>query len=357
MFPEKKIQLNQKTAGICRRQPKLNQSNCIQYLSNNCSNSISSNEFIVYADESTSGKRLDIVVSSFLPSSSRSMVSSLIIKGNIRVQEQIKKPSYRVKHGDKITGTIPEPAPVLYLPEPIELKILFEDSDIIVINKQPGIVAHPAPGHYSGTLVNALLFHCPDLTGIGGEIRPGIVHRLDKDTSGVLVVAKNDNSHASLSLQFKDRRVKKKYLALVCGNMEKDTGSIMLSIGRHPSDRKKMSISTRKPKIAQTLWKVIERFEDVTLLEVDLKTGRTHQIRVHCAAIRHPVLGDQVYGNRSKISVKSSNKEELPILVSRHMLHAWKISFDHPATNKKMEFEAPLHDDMQEVISLLKRSA
>lgn len=358
MFPEKGIPLNQNVnknaAGSCRRHPKSNENNSIQPISTSCINSISSEEFIFYADESVSGKRLDIVVSSFIPSCSRSIAASLIIKGKITVRDHIKKPSYRVKYGDKISGAIPDPEPVLFLPEPIELNILYEDSDIIVINKQPGIVAHPAPGHYSGTLVNALLFHCPDLTGIGGEIRPGIVHRLDKDTSGVLVVAKNDISHANLCLQFKERRVKKKYLALVCGSMEQDSGSITLPIGRHPWDRKKMSVLTRKPKMAETLWGVIERFEAVTFIGINLKTGRTHQIRVHCAAIRHPVLGDHVYGNRLKLSVNSRKIQELSIQVKRQMLHAWKIRFSHPVTNKTMEFEAPLPDDMKELISLLK---
>ena len=342
------------TADSCRRYPKSNKNDCIQPISTNYINHISSKEFTFYADESISGKRLDIVVSSFIPSCSRSIAASLIIKGKITVLDHLKKPGYRVRCGDKITGTIPDPEPVLFLPEPIELNILHEDSDIIVINKQPGIVAHPAPGHYSGTLVNALLYHCPDLTGIGGEIRPGIVHRLDKDTSGVLVVAKNNISHTNLCLQFKERRVKKNYLALVCGRMEQDSGSITLPIGRHPSDRKKMSVLTRKPKIAETLWKVVERFEYLTLLEIDLKTGRTHQIRVHCAAIRHPVLGDQVYGNRSKLSVDSKIIQDFSIQIKRQMLHAWKIRFEHPGTNKTMEFEAPLPDDMNKLISLLK---
>ncbi|MFH2045792.1 MAG: RluA family pseudouridine synthase [Pseudomonadota bacterium] len=360
MFPKKEIHLIQNmiqdAAGSCRRHPKSNNNNSIQPISTTSINRISSDEFTFHADESVSGKRLDSVVSSFIPSCSRSIAASLITKGKITVEDRIKKPSYKVKCGDKITGAIPDPEPVLFLPEPIELNILYEDSDIIVINKQPGIVVHPAPGHYSGTLVNALLFHCPDLTGIGGEIRPGIVHRLDKDTSGALVVAKNDISHTNLSLQFKERKVKKKYLALVCGNMEPDSGSIKLPIGRHPSDRKKMSVLTRKPKMAETLWEVLERFKVATLIEIDLKTGRTHQIRVHCAAKRHPVIGDQVYGNKSNLSIISnSNKnQEFSMQVKRHMLHAWKIRFDHPVTNKIMEFEAPMPEDMKEFISSLK---
>lgn len=359
MFRVKGIPLIQNViknaVGSCRRHPKSDENSVIKSLSKPTITRISSKEITFYVDEAVSGKRLDIVVSSFVSSCSRSIAASLINKGKITVLDCVKKPSYRVKYGDKISVAIPDPEPVLFLPEPIKLNILYEDSDIIVINKQPGIVVHPAPGHYSGTLVNALLFHCPDLTGIGGEIRPGIVHRLDKDTSGTLIVAKNDISHGNLSLQFKERRIKKRYLALVCGNIEQDSGTITLPIGRHSSDRKKMSVLTRKPKIAETSWKIIERFEAVTLIGIDLKTGRTHQIRVHCAAIGHPVLGDQVYGNRPKLLFNLKRMQEFSIQVKRQMLHAWKIRFDHPVTNKTMEFEAPVPDDMKKLLSSLKR--
>ncbi|RPH52920.1 MAG: RluA family pseudouridine synthase [Desulfobacteraceae bacterium] len=313
--------------------------------------------FVICADESASGKRLDVVVSSLIPSCSRSIAASLILKGIISVQGNIKKPGYRVKYGDKISGSIPAPEPVRHLPEPLELDILHEDEDIIVINKPPGMVVHPAPGHYSGTLVNALLYHCPDLPGIGGEIRPGIVHRLDKDTSGALVVAKNDASLASLAYQFRERKIRKQYLALVHGSMEQDSGSIALPIGRHPSDRKKMSVLTRKPRMAETAWEVAERFDTATLIRIDLKTGRTHQIRVHCAAIRHPVVGDPVYGGRAKILVNSKIKGSATgglKLAKRQMLHAWRIRFNHPATKKTMEFEAPVPDDMAELIGKLR---
>ena len=314
-------------------------------------------DFVICADESASGQRLDVVVSSLIPSCSRSIAASLILKGKITVQDNVKKPGYRVKYGDKISGTIPDPEPVRYLPEPIKLNVLHEDADIIVINKPPGMVIHPAPGHYSGTLVNALLYHCPDLPGIGGEIRPGIVHRLDKDTSGVLVVAKNDASLTSLAYQFRERKIRKKYLAIVHGSMEQDSGSIALPIGRHPSDRKKMSVLTRKPRMAETAWEVAERFETATLIRIDLKTGRTHQIRVHCAAIRHPVVGDLVYGGRSNSSAKSNGKESASgglRLAKRQMLHAWRIKFNHPVTKKTMEFEAPIPNDMAELIDSLK---
>ncbi|MFO7665402.1 MAG: RluA family pseudouridine synthase [Desulfobacterales bacterium] len=312
--------------------------------------------FTICVDGSVSGKRLDIVVSSFLPSCSRSLAASLIRKGNILVQDNLKKPGYRVIPGDKISGTIPDPDPICFTPEPIEINILYQDSDIIVINKAPGIVVHPAPGHYSGTIVNALLFHCSDLAGIGGEMRPGIVHRLDKDTSGVLVVAKNDSAHAFLSSQFRERKIQKKYLALVYGSMEQDSGSIKLSIGRDTSDRKKMSVVTRKPRIAETHWKVENRLEGVSLISIDLKTGRTHQIRVHCSAIKHPVVGDKVYGH-GRINASNKNNKEINELfksVKRQMLHAWRIRFCHPSTNNIMEFEAPVPDDMAELIYSLK---
>jgi len=299
-----------------------------------------------------------VVVSSLIPSCSRSIAALLILKGKITVQDNVKKPGYRVKSGDKISGTIPDPEPVRYLPEPIALNILYEDEDIIVINKPSDIVVHPAPGHYSGTLVNALLYHCPGLPGIGGEIRPGIVHRLDKDTSGVLVVAKNDASLTSLAFQFRERKIRKNYLALVHGIMEQDSGSIALPIGRHPSERKKMSVLTRKPRMAETSWEVAERFNTATLIRIDLKTGRTHQIRVHCAAIRHPVVGDLVYGGRANLSAKSNGKKPVPyglISAKRHMLHAWRIKLIHPVSKIIMEFEAPVPDDMADLISELKR--
>jgi len=313
-------------------------------------------DFTIYVDKSGSGKRLDVFVSSFLPSCSRSLAVSLIRKGNILVQDTLKKPGYRVIPGDKISGTIPDPDPVSFNPEPIEIDILYQDSDIIVINKPPGIVVHPAPGHYSGTIVNALLHHCHDLAGIGGEMRPGIVHRLDKDTSGVLVAAKNDSAHAFLSAQFRERKIKKKYLALVYGSMAHDSGSIELPIGRDASDRKKMSVVTRKPRIAETYWEVAERLDIASLISIDLKTGRTHQIRVHCSAIKHPVVGDKVYGaSRIKADdAKNKGKYELLRSVKRQMLHAWRITLCHPSTKKIMEFEAPVPDDMAGLIDSLK---
>jgi 23S rRNA pseudouridine1911/1915/1917 synthase len=314
------------------------------------------NDFTLRVDKRISGMRLDVAVSSFLPSCSRSLAASLIRKGSILVGENLKKPGYRVMSGDVISGSIPHPEKACFNPEPIEIDIIYQDADIIVINKPPGIVVHPAPGHYSGTIVNALLFHCSDLAGIGGEIRPGIVHRLDKDTSGVLVAAKNDLSHSFLSSQFKERKIKKQYLALVHGNMEQDSGIIRLPIGRDNSDRKKMSVITRKPRTAETSWEVAERFDAASLIRIDLKTGRTHQIRVHCSAIRHPVVGDKVYGH-GRIKLSGENNKEIQELLKsaeRQMLHAWRIRLCHPCTKKEMEFEAPMPYDMAEIIESLR---
>ena len=310
--------------------------------------------FTILVEPPDSGKRLDQYIASCISECSRSVAANLIRDGIIRVQGMVRKPGYRVKAGDEICGCIPPPIPVLFKPEPIPIEILHEDNDIIVINKQPGLVVHPAPGHHNGTLVNALLYHCPKLNGIGGSLRPGIVHRLDKDTSGVLVVAKNDRTHHHLSRQFKSRRVKKQYLALVHGKMESDSGSVSLPIGRHPLDRKKMSTSSRKSRVAETMWQIRERFDLASLIEVNLKTGRTHQIRVHCAAIKHPVIGDNVYGPR-KTGKNAPYGKNLFESVPRQMLHAWRIVLTHPVTEEKVSFEAPIPLDMQAVITALRQ--
>jgi 23S rRNA pseudouridine1911/1915/1917 synthase len=229
-----------------------------------------------------------------------------------------------------------------------------------VINKNPGLVVHPAPGHYSGTLVNALLYHCPDLSGVGGEIRPGIVHRLDKNTSGTLVVAKTASAHEDLARQFKDRRVQKKYLALVFGEMTATAGTIELPIGRHPVDRKRMSTKSRKGRKAKTAWRVRKQFRGMTLLELDLKTGRTHQIRVHCAAVGHAIIGDPVYCPRKYLKKLPQHLANITDdvfnsikSVQRQMLHAWKLGFVHPHTGDWMVFESPLPADMREILHKL----
>jgi 23S rRNA pseudouridine1911/1915/1917 synthase len=317
--------------------------------------------FTIVVEESDAGRRLDTVVASRLADCSRSRAAALIADRNILVDRQVKKPGYRLKPGDKIQGQIPTPTPVEYTPEPIPLQILYQDRHLIVINKQPGIVVHPAPGHSRGTLVNALLFHCPDLGAIGGEIRPGIVHRLDKDTSGTMVAAKNAEAQEELARQFKDREVKKKYLALVYGDVQPEDGSIKLPIGRHPVDRKRMSTTTPKGRNAETRWKIRERLSGITLLELDLKTGRTHQIRVHCSAMGYPVVGDPVYRPRkffSNLKEKLSNHSPSTIAAlksaDRQLLHAWQLSLTHPYTGKNMTFESPMPADMAEMIDKLK---
>jgi 23S rRNA pseudouridine1911/1915/1917 synthase len=309
--------------------------------------------FKIHVEPADSGKRLDLYIAALIPDCSRSVATTLIRNGNIRVQGAVKKPGYRVKTGDEVHGHIPPPSPILSKPEPISIDILFEDDHIIVVNKQPGLVVHPSPGHYSGTLVNGLLYHCPLIEGIGTALRPGIVHRLDKDTSGVLVVAKNDKAHQHLAKLFKARQVQKKYLALVYGAMESDSGAISLPIGRHPVDRKKMSTKSRKTRVAETTWRIKERFETASLIELDLKTGRTHQIRVHCAAIHHPVIGDPVYGRRNARE-NVAHGQGLFGSIKRQMLHSRLLKFVHPATQETVCFEAPLPSDMQGVVEALR---
>jgi 23S rRNA pseudouridine1911/1915/1917 synthase len=310
--------------------------------------------FTSHVEPADSGKRLDLYIAALIPDCSRSVAATLIRNGEIKVQGMAKKPGYRVRAGDEVHGQIPPPSPIPFKPEPIPIDILFEDNHIIVVNKQPGLVVHPAPGHFSGTLVNGLLYHCPFLEGIGSALRPGIVHRLDKDTSGVLVVAKNNRAHQHLAKLFKSRRIQKKYLALVYGTMESDSGTISMPIGRHPVDRKKMSTKSKKARVAETTWQIKERFEPASLIELDLKTGRTHQIRVHCTAIHHPVVGDSVYGRRDAWK-DVTHGQDLFGSIKRQMLHAWRLEFSHPATQRSVCFEAPLAPDMQDVIDALRR--
>jgi 23S rRNA pseudouridine1911/1915/1917 synthase len=319
--------------------------------------------FTILVDESDQDRRLDAVVAAHLPACSRSLAANLIANHKILVDNQPKKPGYRVRSGQEIIGRIPAPEPVECQPEPIPLDILYQDRHIVVLNKPAGLVVHPALGHRSGTLVNALLYHCPDLGGIGGEIRPGIVHRLDKDTSGTMVVAKNAQALEILAQQFKTRTVRKKYLALVYGDLKNDEGTINLPIGRHPVHRKQMSTTTRKGRSAETSWRVREKFKAITLLELTLKTGRTHQIRVHCTALGHPIVGDQVYRSRKWLkdidrlfSGESSSMVAQLKAVPRQMLHAWRLRLTHPGTGEIMTFESPIPTDMETVIEKLRRT-
>jgi 23S rRNA pseudouridine1911/1915/1917 synthase len=295
------------------------------------------------------GQRLDQFLAHQLPPHSRAFLAGLIRSGQVSVNGVNAKPGARLHPSDTVCGTIPDPRPVALAPEAMHLSVLYEDADLVVINKPPGLVVHPAPGHADGTLVNALLHHCPDLRPIAGEIRPGIVHRLDKDTSGVLVVAKSATVLDHLARQFKDRSVKKMYLALVQGTPKTNVGEVTLPIGRHPVDRKKMSVHSRRPRSAATAWRVREVYRGCALLEVRLMTGRTHQIRVHCAAMGHPVLGDRVYGGPSHLAPGA-----LQVPVLRQMLHAWRLTIQHPVRQTLMDFEAPLPTDMANLIDTMR---
>jgi 23S rRNA pseudouridine1911/1915/1917 synthase len=316
--------------------------------------------FSIRVKPSDEAKRLDVLVASVLTDLTRTFIAGLITAAHICVDGRPRKPGYRVKSGEQISGVIPPPQPVEFKPEPIPLDVLFEDGHIIVVNKPPGLVVHPAPGHFSGTLVNGLLNHCPDLGGIGGELRPGIVHRLDKDTSGTLVIAKNDAAHTHLARQFKARQVQKEYLALVHGDVQSASGTVNLPIGRHPVHRKRMSAFSPRGRSAQTDWTVKERFRRATLLVLNLKTGRTHQIRVHCAALHHPIVGDAVYRPR-KLEIMPAAGHQPPDEISRllksagrQMLHAWRLRFIHPHTGKTMLFESAVPPDMQALIDALR---
>lgn len=317
-------------------------------------------EFSIRVGPSDAGKRLDTVIAYHIPECSRSYAAHLINDGKIQVQGLQKKPGYRVKISDHILAFIPPPKAISFKPEAMDIDIVYEDNDLIVINKRPGLVVHPAPGHETGTLVNGLLYHCPDLKGIGGEIRPGIVHRLDKDTSGIIVVAKNSTALNHLAHQFKTRRIKKTYLAIVQGKMASEAGRISLPIGRHPVDRKRMSAGENgrvKRREAETYWSVKEEFAFTSMLEVNPLTGRTHQIRVHCAAIHHPIVGDPIYGGKKawKSITSKHNQPHLSESVERQMLHAWKIGLAHPNSEKQITFEAPIPNDISDLIKALRK--
>ena len=270
------------------------------------------NLFQFFIEEADKAKRLDALIASRISNCSRSVATALISKGEIRVQGQIKKPGYRVKAGDRIDGRIPPPLSMTIKAEPIDLDIMYEDDHLIILNKQPGLVVHPAPGHYSGTLVNGLLYHYPDLKRFGSDFRPGIVHRLDKDTSGLLIIAKDHAAQQHLTRQFKSRKSKKEYLSMVHGDVTGESGTISLAVGRHPVDRKRMSTRSAKGRDAVTKWRVRERFSGETGLKMELKTGGTPQIGVHMAAISHPVIGDRVNRKRRGGKTRKRKKAAYP---------------------------------------------
>lgn len=308
--------------------------------------------FSFVISEKENGERIDLVVSLRIETISRSQVASFIKSGLIKIDGREIKPGYHVHEGEMVTGFLPLPKEYSCEPEDIYFETLYEDSDLIVLNKPAGLVVHPAPGHEKGTLVNALMARCPDLQGIGGELRPGIVHRLDKDTSGLMIAAKNQRAHMALIDMFKERLVSKKYLAIVVGVPSVKDGSIEFSIGRHPVERKKMSVISRSSRNALTLWKLVDSFGCASLIEADIKTGRTHQIRVHFDAIGHPVAGDSVYGIKKNLELKKRIGSALfPV---RHMLHSWSLSFCHPVTGVPLEFFAELPYDMNCFIEKIK---
>lgn len=290
--------------------------------------------------------RLDSFLESQIENLSRSRIKSLIDEKMIMVNNKLQKASYKTRLGDNITVEIPELKEISAKPENIKLDVVYEDKDIIVINKPKGLVTHPAPGSEDGTLVNALMYHCKDLSGIGGSLRPGIVHRIDKDTTGLLVVAKNDNAHHDLAKQIQEKTAKRFYKAIVIGNFTEDQGIIDKPIDRNPKDRKKMAI-VPDGREAVTHWKVLERFGKYTLLELELKTGRTHQIRVHLAHIKHGIIGDEVYGPDLKI----------PVNLHGQVLHAYKLVLTHPVTKQEMTFLAEEPEEFDKLINYIKKTS
>ncbi len=281
-----------------------------------------------------------------MPDITRSYLQKLLKDGSVQMNGKPVKASTKTAVGAVIALTIPEPEEPEILPENIPLDILYEDSDVILINKPKNMVVHPAAGHYTGTLVNALMYHCRgDLSGINGVLRPGIVHRIDKDTTGVLIACKNDRAHNALAEQLKEHSITRKYRAIVCGNLKEDEGTVDAPLGRHPQDRKKMAIVRSGGKRAVTHYRVLERFGNDTYIECQLETGRTHQIRVHMASLGHPLLGDEIYG-----------RAKSPFKLEGQTLHAMVLGFIHPTTGEYMEFEAPLPEYFEKLLEKLRKS-
>lgn len=300
-------------------------------------------ENILVVENEFKGKRIDAFIAENMEEISRSQIQQLIASEMITLNGNSVKSNYKVKENDKISITIPEEKEVEILAENIPLEIVFEDNDMIVINKPKGMVVHPAVGHSSGTLVNALMYHCGEsLSGINGEKRPGIVHRIDKDTSGLLMVAKNDKAHISLSEQLAKHTITRKYVAVVHNGFKEDSGTVDQPIGRNPKDRIKMAITHKHSRHAVTHYRVLERLKNFTLIEAQLETGRTHQIRVHMTHIGHPLLGDTVYGVKKQ-----------PFRTDGQVLHAKTLGFIHPSTGEYLEFEAEIPESFKKVLNRL----
>lgn len=302
------------------------------------------NELIFEISPEMEDERIDKCICNYMDSLSRSYIQKIIKTSNVFVNDIPVKANYKVKVDDKIRFIIPENVEPDIPAQNIPLDIIYEDKDILIVNKPKDMVVHPAPGHYEGTIVNAVMYHCKDaLSGINGVMRPGIVHRIDKDTTGSLIICKNDEAHNFIAAQLKEHSINRRYRAIVWGRVSLDEGVIDAPIGRHPTDRKKMAINQKNGKTAVTHYKVLERFEKFSYIECRLETGRTHQIRVHMASIGHPLLGDEVYSNAKS-----------PYKVKGQTLHAMTIGFIHPSTKEYMEFEAPLPDYFEDILRKLK---
>ena len=286
--------------------------------------------------------RLDRFLTEKFKDMSRSFIQKQIKDGLVKVNGKAVKSSYKLQSGDNVQMSICEPKDTAIVPENIPLDIIYEDSDIILINKPKQMVVHPAPGHYSGTIVNALMYHCYDLSGINGELRPGIVHRIDQDTTGVIVACKNDKAHRCIAEQLKEHSINRRYRAICFGELEQEEGTIDQPIGRHPNDRKKMAVNPQNGKRAVTHYRVLQRFKGYTYIECVLETGRTHQIRVHMASIGHPLLGDEVYSNRKS-----------PFKLQGQTLHAKTLGFIHPTTGEYLEIDAPLPEYFEHLLTVL----
>lgn len=297
-------------------------------------------EFIV--SEESEGERVDKYLTMLMDSLSRSYLQKLLKESHVTVGGQPVKANYRIKTEDAVRVLLPPLITPDILPENIPLEVLYEDEDVIVVNKPKGMVVHPAPGHYSGTLVNALLYHCHNLSGINCVLRPGIVHRIDKDTTGSIIACKNDAAHASIAEQLKEHSIIRKYHAIVCGRLPEIEGTIHTRIGRHPTDRKKMAVVREGGKDAITHYRVLQQFEKYTYVECILETGRTHQIRVHMASIGHPLLGDEIYGTPSK-----------QYKLQGQCLHAKILGFSHPSTGKYIETDASLPRYFEHLLTIL----